>query len=124
MAFDRPAYMREYRRTHPRTVAAGRPSRAGQRTAVDNQRDREYRDDIRAAVLDHYGWECACCRAEDRLTIDHIDGGGELHRLEIGRRSTAIYLWLIKNGYPPGFQTLCMPCNQSKAGTDRCRLSH
>jgi len=32
--------------------------------------------------------------------------------------------WLIKNGFPEGFQTLCRPCNGSKGDGDRCKLNH
>ncbi len=35
-----------------------------------------------------------------------------------------MYRWLIRNGFPEGFQTLCMPCNSSKRDGDRCRLGH
>jgi hypothetical protein len=57
-----------------------------------------------------------------------VDGRGTEHRKEVlGRTSTAgsqFYLWLIRNGFPDGFQTLCMPCNQSKAKGARCRIDH
>jgi len=32
--------------------------------------------------------------------------------------------WLVKNGFPEGFQTLCRPCNVSKKRGTRCRLKH
>ena len=34
------------------------------------------------------------------------------------------YGWLIANGFPPGYQTLCRPCNASKADSPACRLDH
>ena len=34
------------------------------------------------------------------------------------------YAWLVRNGFPEGFQTLCWPCNKSKDTGDRCRLDH
>lgn len=40
------------------------------------------------------------------LTIDHINGGGNKHRKEIG--TTNMYAYLRKFGYPPGYQVLCM----------------
>jgi hypothetical protein len=45
------------------------------------------------------------------LTIDHIDGGGSQHRREVGGR---IARWLIAQGLPDGFQTLCHNCNYAK----------
>jgi hypothetical protein len=40
------------------------------------------------------------------LTIDHINGGGNKHRKEIG--TTNMYAYLRKYGYPEGYQVLCM----------------
>lgn len=70
----------------------------------------------------HYGNSCYCCK-EDRLlflTIDHINGGGNEHREEIGSN---IYPWLIKNGYPSGFQVACHNCN-SGAGINGGMCPH
>jgi hypothetical protein len=78
---------------------------------------------LKAAVLDHYGRACACCGATERLTVDHINGDGDLHRAEVGG-GWAIYRWLISNGFPGGFQILCLPCNASKKRGSRCRLDH
>jgi len=78
---------------------------------------------MRQAVFDHYGQECACCGSADDLSIDHVNGDGGMHRKEIGAKgSTRMYRWLVVNGFPAGFQTLCGPCNRSKATSDRCRL--
>lgn len=41
------------------------------------------------------------------LSIDHIKGGGSNHRRKI---HTTIYQWLITNGFPVGYQVLCMNC--------------
>ena len=69
----------------------------------------------RGACLDHYGRSCLCCgeTAEGFLTIDHVDGGGSQHRTEGGtrRRGGALYGWLISEGFPEGFRTLCHTCN-------------
>lgn len=80
----------------------------------------------RAAVLAHYGQVCACpgCGATDDLTIDHVNGGGEAHRAALGVRSSGFYAWLIGKGFPPGYQTLCAPCNQSKHDGRASRLDH
>jgi hypothetical protein len=90
------------------------------------ERGRQFRERTRAAVFDHYGWTCACCGRTDHLTIDHINGGGADHRERLfGRRhqgGVSFYRWLIKQDFPAGYQTLCQPCNMSKAGTEACRL--
>lgn len=71
---------------------------------------KKYRDKNRELVFNHYGRQCACCGEKEIkfLSIDHIDGNGEKHRKKIHRN---INIWLVKNNYPKGFQTLCFNCN-------------
>ena len=86
----------------------------------------------RAAVLAHYSPysppRCgASCGTTERLTIDHVNGGGNEHRKEVigtARGSHAFYAWLIAQNFPPGFAILCRPCNSSKAEGENCRLAH
>ena len=88
---------------------------------------RRSRQAARDAVLDHYGRVCACCGATENLAVDHVNGGGNAHRIELFGRSSEskmMYLWLIDNGFPPGFQVLCKPCNASKGNGPACRLDH
>jgi hypothetical protein len=89
---------------------------------------RAYRESIRVQVFDHYGWTCACCGTAERPSIDHVNGGGREHREEVLGDPIAntyvFYRWLIANGFPEGFQTLCRPCNASKGPSKRCRLDH
>ena len=56
---------------------------------------------IRELVFEYYGKSCVCCGESGSvfLTIDHINGGGNQHRREIGGNSTAIYRWLVKNNF-------------------------
>lgn len=108
---------RERSRQRTRRYRAARPEEA--RKSVRN-----YRAKVRAAVFEHYGRTCACCGSTKRPTIDHIGGGGGEHRTEIGTSAISLYLWLVKNGFPVGFQTLCAPCNASKGNSGHCRLSH
>lgn len=83
---------------------------------------------LRGIVLRHYVESCACCGAVEDLSIDHVNGGGGEHREELfGRRSgnlVGFYTWLIEQGFPEGFQTLCVPCNSSKGDGPACRLDH
>lgn len=83
------------------------PEKALQHRRTSNRR-------LRTDALDKYGWECRCCgeTEEKFLSIDHIGGGGNQHRRQIG--SSHIYSWLRKNNYPNNFQTLCHNCNMAK----------
>jgi hypothetical protein len=78
----------------------------------------------RKAILDHYGSACACCGATENLTVDHINGGGNKHRAQLGEGSYGLYRWLVVNGFPADFQILCSPCNQSKDAGPSCRIGH
>ena len=87
------------------------------------KRRKRWRDN----ALAHYGPDCRCCGESERsfLELDHIDGGGNAHRLEINKGkhnkgSTPTMHWLEMNGYPPGFQVLCANCNKSKAILGEC----
>jgi hypothetical protein len=91
------------------------------------QRDYEHRkdDEARKLVFDHYGRVCSCCGSMKSPTIDHIEGDGAAHRRELKIRGGAkMYRWLVKNCFPPGYQTLCKPCNNSKASGAACKLQH
>ena len=59
---------------------------------------------------------CACCGISDPrfLTIDHVEGGGTQHRIEIkSRNGTGFYYYLRRAGFPknPPLQVLCWNCN-------------
>jgi hypothetical protein len=71
---------------------------------------------MRQEVLDRYGRECACCgeSIEMFLCVDHVNGGGNQHRKEIGVGSVRLYSWLKQNGWPDEFQILCCNCNAGK----------
>ncbi len=77
---------------------------------------RKYRDLRKIEVLTHYGnGKCACVICgESRLaclSIDHIIGNGMAEKRKYGYKSgQGIYRWLKRNGYPVGYQTLCMNC--------------
>lgn len=83
---------------------------------------------LREAVFAHYGKVCTCCGSTEDLTIDHPDGDGAAHREEVtgaaNRAGIPFYRWLIAQGFPPGFQTMCRPCNASKINGPACRLRH
>lgn len=127
-AVDREASREAMRRRRAARPEAARESwRRSYATNAEAKRAatrRRYAAD-RETVFDHYGRSCACCGAIERLTIDHVCGDGQQHREQIGATNSAgLYRWLIANGFPQGFQTLCAPCNGSKGTGLTCRLSH
>lgn len=86
-----------------------------------NGREQARYAELKAQVYAAYGGQvCACCgETEPRfLTVDHIDNNGADHRREMDATNSGgkkIYFWLRDNGFPPGFQILCMNCNWGKA---------
>jgi hypothetical protein len=75
---------------------------------------RNWQRSRRERVLEHYGGHCACCGESEYefLALDHIEGGGEKHRAEVGQGSRMID-WILKSGFPDGFRILCHNCNQA-----------
>lgn len=61
---------------------------------------------------------CARCGFDDirALSIDHINSNGGVHRKELSRsaRGSGFYWWLKLNGFPDGYQVLCMNCQWIK----------
>jgi hypothetical protein len=73
------------------------------------------REKLRRDVIAAYGGKCSCCGEDEFvfLAVDHIDGGGNQHRKELGGNQR-FYAWLRRNEYPSGFQVLCWNCNWAK----------
>lgn len=75
-----------------------------------------YRLKIKRTVLEHYGLCCATCGFDDfrALAIDHIDDNGAEERASLGNKNFAgwnFYKYLMQQGFPEGYQTLCSNCN-------------
>ena len=54
-------------------------------------------------------------------------GGGSAHREKLFGRDAepyGMYRWLRDNGFPEGFQILCLSCDDSKGTGERCTLAH
>jgi hypothetical protein len=101
--------MREYYQTHREQVKASQ---------------KKCRDRVKTKVLTQYGngkLACVVCGESNIscLTIDHLAGGGAQHRKRIKQRGSAFYGWLRKEGYPEGYQTLCMNCQFKKREKER-----
>ena len=87
----------------------------------ENASNRQKRARVKEAVFGAYGgYVCACCGVGEKafLTLDHIENDGAQNRRKIaGKRHAAGYTtydWIVKNGFPSGFQVLCMNCNFGK----------
>lgn len=65
-------------------------------------------------LFEHYG-PCRCCGETtlEFLAIDHVMDNGSLDRSR-GLKGNTLHRWLIRNNYPPGYQTLCFNCNAGK----------
>ncbi len=75
---------------------------------------------LKLEILSHYSSDnlvCQHCGFSDirALSIDHINGKGNIHRKRIGAVGGNIfYHWLKKNNFPSGYQVLCMNCQWKK----------
>lgn len=103
-----------------RRINADNAAKRGAGVTTHAQRTRRR---LRVEVLRAYGGQkptCACC-GEDKiefLSVDHIGGGGGVHRKVIGH--SGLYTWLKREGFPPGFRVLCHNCNQSIGSYGYC----
>lgn len=75
---------------------------------------------IRLKVIDYYsnGYRvCACCGESilEFLTVDHINNDGTKQRKLYTGGGHHNYRFLIKNGFPAGYQILCYNCNCGRA---------
>ena len=77
------------------------------------------RDKAKLEILTHYGLgKCQCVECgEGRiacLSIDHINGNGVRQRKQLKAHGSTFYIWLRRNNFPNGYQTLCMNCQWIK----------
>ena len=123
--------MREYnRKNRDKVTAAKRKAHREKRKNPDwvekqRKRGREYWHQLRhEAIMAYGGYECACCGETEPLflSIDHVNNDGAEHRRQLGKfdgngkgAGSQTMKWLKDNGYPEGFQVLCMNCNHGKA---------
>lgn len=78
-----------------------------------------YRRELKQKVLERYGMACVFCGYEDirALQIDHIHDNGAEERKALGGQNVSgwrFYQYLVANGLPDGYQTLCANCNMIK----------
>lgn len=110
------AAMERWKARHPglaaKKTAEWRAANLDRARAAQRECNRKLKD---AAYAAYGGYRCACCgeTTEAFLSLDHVNNDGADHRRAVDRRK--IYKWLALNGYPGGFQVLCMNCNFGKA---------
>jgi len=115
---------REHRKEYARKWRLSRKDEINKRER-EKRRETGYKnlnrvrnDVIKSEVLTHYGNDklaCVSCGFGDlrALSIDHKRGNGHRHRMKM-YTGTYFYRWLRKQGYPIGYQTLCMNCQWIK----------
>jgi hypothetical protein len=78
---------------------------------------------LRQETFTAYGSKCVDCGESNFafLSIDHINGGGNIHRQELGAGGSRMYRWLRKQDFPHDgrFQLLCHNCNFFKLASSR-----
>lgn len=103
--------MRKYRAALP---PEQREAKLAELAAYQRQRNAKLRKEVYAA---YGGYICACCGETEPLflSIDHINNDGYVRRK--GGEPVGVGLWqkLKNEGYPPGYQVLCMNCNHGKS---------
>ena len=111
------AYNRKWRKGNPEkhSECVGKWVKANMGKVLENHR-RNYQK-LKRQVFTHYSdLTCAECGCDDfgKLSIDHINGGGNAHLRELGFNSSRqFYAWLKRNNYPDGYRVLCIGCNSS-----------
>jgi len=91
---------------------------------------KDEREKVKYAVLSHYSKKlsnsdipcCNCCGEHDFLiflTIDHITNRkNATHKKRLVGQD--MYRYLRRNGYPLGYQVLCVNCNSAKSDSGIC----
>ena len=85
------------------------------------ERERQYASSLKIETFSQYGTICQCCGESNMafLVLDHINGNGNNERRRLfGTRHAggkAMWRYLKKHGYPPGYQVLCHNCNWTKS---------
>jgi len=108
-------HKREWRN---RKLANGSPEEVAAIRQAERDKTNRNNARCREEVFSAYGgYTCNCCGETEPLflTIDHVDNDGARMRKEgIHGSGSAFYTWLRKNGFPSGFQVLCMNCQLGK----------
>lgn len=90
--------------------------------AKARERGAELRRRMREELVEAYGGRCVCPRCPETdpafLTLDHVNGDGQAHRLKLGSHT---YADLRRRGWPTeGYRLLCWNCNAMTRGGRTC----
>jgi len=106
---------RRYYKNHKDRVYQYKENKKMEYKQYFKMKNRQDSQELKIKVMTHYGNgipACVICGESrlDCLSIDHINGNGNKHRKEILKVGGGIhfYRWLVKNGFPEGYRTLCM----------------
>jgi hypothetical protein len=102
-----------------RKFAEATPKQVAQIRAAESEKTRKQQAKVKDEVYAAYGgYVCACCKETEVmfLSIDHIANNGAAERRSGAYRGggSPFYAWLRKQGFPPGYQVLCMNCQVGK----------
>lgn len=102
-----------------RKLANGSPEEVAAMRASESARTKRSQAVCKDAVFTAYGgYKCACCGETEAmfLSIDHVHNDGNVERKAglYSGNGTGFYQWLRKNGFPKGYQVLCMNCQVGK----------
>ena len=116
-AIRKRAYHRDYsaRNSAVRVAKATEWNKANPVRRRENALNHYYRL-YDAAFQAYGGYRCVWCGIDDPIvmTLDHIANDGAAQRRALRKTGAAFYKWLRDEGYPAGFQVLCMNCNHAK----------
>lgn len=112
-----------YRANRDKRLAYGREWRIAHSDRMKGYRQKHVLK-LKEETFNAYGGRvCRCCgEIEPKfLTIDHVEGGGNIHRKSLGSTGGKdFYSWLRQEGFPKGYQVLCFNCNLSKGHYGVC----
>ena len=102
-----------------RKIANGTPEEVAALRAAESEKTKRAQAICRDHVFTAYGgYKCNCCDENEPmfLSIDHVDNNGAQERKsgQYSGSGYSFYRWLRKNGFPPGYQVLCMNCQVGK----------
>lgn len=112
------AYRERMRVRRDTLLATLPPEKVADLRQAEAGRARRSQEALKAQVFAAYGgYLCSCCGVTERhfLSIDHVaNNGAEQKRNRDYTSGTGFYQWLRKNGFPSGYQVLCLNCNIGK----------
>lgn len=99
---------KKYRKAHPERV---KQVNANTVKRLGKEYYRENHQRLKREMIAVFGGKCDCCGETETefLSLDHINGGGNIHRKKVG--GTRVWRDLRALGWPKdGYRILCMNC--------------